>query len=59
MPNAMNGIDKVGVKVLPCPAMLQSVRIDSAVEISAIDDISDGSQRLMQSCSDASEMQRS
>jgi hypothetical protein len=40
-PNTMNCIDKVGLKVLPYPAMLKGVQIDCTVKISALNDISD------------------
>jgi hypothetical protein len=47
IPNAMNRIDKVCLKVLPRLAMLKSVRVYSAVKISAFNNIPDRSQILM------------
>jgi len=44
IPDAMDCIDKVCLKLLPFLAMLEGVRVDSAVKISAFDDVPDRSQ---------------
>ena len=47
IPDAMDCIDKVCLKVLPFPAMLKGVRVDSAVKIFAFNNVPDRSQILM------------
>lgn len=44
IPDAMDCIDKVCLKVLPFLATLEGVRVDSAVKISAFDDVPGRSQ---------------
>jgi len=47
IPDAMDCIGKVCLKVLPFLAMLEGVRVDSAVKVSAFDDVPDRSQFLI------------
>lgn len=56
IPNAMNCIDDVCLKALPCLAMLKSIRVDSAVKISAFKDVPDRSQILIWFHSDTRDM---